>query len=275
MAASGADLQLERILVEVGRRLEEPPSMDMAAAVGRRLRSEPAAGRRSVLVFRPRPAFGPARWRAAAVAVAAVIVVIAGTLVFSPGARRAVAGWLGLRGVRIEVTPSAPGTPSLSPGPAPDLGPRVSLAEAERQAGFDVLLPNLPELGLPDEVHVDPLFIYEQVFLVYRARPGIPEAEATGVGLLISEFRGRTDPDFYKKISNGGGSVQFLRVNGGDGYWIEGLHEVSYLDPKGLVVQDTTRIADNVLIWEQGNLTLRLESALSLNEALRIARSFG
>jgi hypothetical protein len=41
------------------------------------------------------------------------------------------------------------------------------------------------------------------------------------------------------------------------------------------VVQDSTRIADNVLIWEQGDLTLRLESALSRDQALGIARSFG
>lgn len=275
MAGGMTDQQLERVLAEVGRRLEEPPAVDMAAAVGAHLRAEPATGRRNVLVFRPRPAFGLTGWRAAAVALAAVIALIAGTLVFSPAARRAVAGWLGLRGVRIEVTRPVPGTPSLSPGPAPDLGPRVSLAEAERQVGFEILLPDHPGLGPPDEVHVDPLFISEQAFLVYRPRPGIPEAEATGVGLLISEFRGRADADFYKKISEGPASVQFVRVNGGDGFWIEGLHEVSYLDPNGVLVQDTTRIADNVLLWEQGNLTLRLESALSLDEALRIARSFG
>jgi hypothetical protein len=267
--------QLERVLMEIGARLDEPPRVDLAAAVGRRLRVGEVPARRSALVFRPRPAFGGlTRWRTVAVAAAAVIVLIAGTLVFSPGARRAVAGWLGLRGVRIEVTPSAPGRPSLSPGPAPDLGPVVSLAQAEREAGFEVLLPALPGLGRPDEVHLDPLYIYEQVFLVYRPRPGIPAAQATGVGLLVSEFRGRADADFYKKISAGPASVQFVTVNGGSGFWIEGLHEASYLDPRGQIVQDTTRIADNVLIWEQGNLTLRLESVLPLEEALRIARSF-
>jgi hypothetical protein len=275
MAGGMTDLQLERVLVEVGRRLKEPPAVNMAAAVGARLRAESATGRRTVLVFRPRPAFGWTRWRAATVAVAAVIVVIAGTLVFSPSARRAVAGWLGLRGVRIEVTSPVPGAPSLSPGPAPDLGPRVSLAEAERQVGFEILLPSLAGLGPPDEVHVDPLFISEQAFLVYRARPGIPAAEATGVGLIIGEFRGRADADFYKKISVGGASVQFVRVNGEPGYWIEGHHEVSYLDPEGRRIVDTTRVADNVLVWEHGAITLRLESVLTLEDALEIARSFG
>jgi hypothetical protein len=277
MAARMPDNQLERALVEIGARLEEPPPVDLASAVGRRLRSGQASPRRRVLVFRPRPAFGGlTRWRTVAVAAAAVIVLVAGVLVFSPGAREAVAGWLGLRGVRIEVTPQPPpGRPSLSPGPAPNLGPRVSLAEAERQVGFEVLLPSLAEVGRPDEIHVQPLFISDQVFLVYRARPGLPAADATGVGLLVSEFRARLDEDFYKKISAGPASVEFVMVRGEPGYWIEGLHEVSYLDRNGVPVQDSTRIAGNVLLWERGDITLRLESALSLQEALRIARSFG
>jgi hypothetical protein len=186
-----------------------------------------------------------------------------------------VAGWLGLRGVRIEVTRPPSGGPSLSPGPAPDLGPLVSLAEAERQLGFEVLLPGLAQLVRPDEVHVQPLFISDQVFLVYRARPGIPATDATGVGLLVSEFRARLDDQFYKKISVGSGTVEFVVVNGEPGYWIQGLHEVSYLDQNGVPVQDSTRIAGNVLLWERGDVTLRMESALSLQEALRIARSFG
>lgn len=33
------------------------------------------------------------------------------------------------------------------------------------------------------------------------------------------------------------------------------------------------RLAGNILIWEQGNLTLRLESDLPKGEALRIAES--
>jgi hypothetical protein len=275
MVARLPDAELERFLFEIGTRLEEPPSGHLAAAVGARLRAGPVAKPR-VLAFRQRPAFGgPARWRTVAVAAAAVLAVVAGTLVFSPGARRAVAGWLGLRGVRIEVSPAPPGGTTPSPGPAPNLGPEVSRAEAERQMGFRVLLPDRPGLGPPDEIHVQPLFISEQVFLVYESRPGIPATDATGFGLLVSEFRGRADADFYKKVSAGSGSVEFVTVNGGDGFWIEGLHSVSYLDPKGRVVQDSTRIADNVLIWEQGDLTLRLESALSRDQALGIARSFG
>jgi hypothetical protein len=194
--------------------------------------------------------------------------------VFSPGARRAVAGWLGLRGVRIEVVPP---TPSLSPLPSGpqtlDLGPRVTLSEAGREVGYRVLLPDAPELGAPDEVHVQPLYISEQVFLVYRERPGVPVTSETGVALLISEFRARPDGDYFKKVSDSS-NVEFVEVHGEPGYWIEGAHQVSYLDKQGIPIQDTTRLAGNVLVWQHGDLTLRLESSLSLERALRIARSF-
>ena len=65
-----------------------------------------------------------------------------------------------------------------------------------------------------------------------------------------------------------------MRVNGEPGFWIAGdFHEVLYLDANGESIADSVRLAGNVLLWEQGDLTLRLESALTKSEALRIARS--
>jgi hypothetical protein len=267
-------VELERTLFEIGERLEDPPALDLAAMVGDRLR---AAGRRPspVRALRgPRSGIG-FNWKSAVAAVAAVAVLIAGILAFSPGVRRAVAGWLGLRGVQIEVTPSP--LPSTIPsGPqALDLGPAFALPAAQREVGFRILLPGLPDLAAPDEVHVQPLFISEQVFLVYRTRPGLPAASETGVALLVSEFRAEPDEGYYKKVSVGGGGVEFVRVNGEPGYWIEGAHEVAYVDSDGVPIQDTARLAANVLVWEHGDLTLRIESSLTKAEVLRIARSFG
>jgi hypothetical protein len=150
----------------------------------------------------------------------------------------------------------------------------MSLAQAQRQMGFRILLPHTPELGAPDEVHVQPLYISEQVFLVYRPRPGLPASAETGVGMLVSEFRAAPDGGFYKKVAVGSGSVDFVRVNGEPGYWIRGGHEVAYVDENGNPIQDTARLAANVLLWQHGDLTLRIESSLSRAEVLRIARSF-
>jgi hypothetical protein len=263
--------ELERALIDVGARLADPPDVDIALLVGNQLRRE--AGARTPA--RRRWEWWPRlEWRTVAYATAAAVVILAGVLLFSPGARHAVAGWLGLRGVEIEVVETP--RPSIPPsGPQTlNLGPRVSLSQARQQVGFKVLLPTVPELGSPDEVHVQPLYISEQVFVVYKARAGLPAAPQTGVALLISEFRAQPDEGFYKKVSVGVGNVEFLRVNGEPGYWIQGAHEVSYLDENGIPIQDTTRLAGNVLLWQRGDLTLRIESALGLQDVLRIARSF-
>jgi hypothetical protein len=273
MAGNLPVAELERALVDIGARLEDPPDMDLAFMVANRLRQEvgqPVPSRRL-----RRPEWLPRlEWRTLAYATAAATVIVAAVLAFSPGARHAVAGWLGLRGVEIEVVQSPPSTVPPSGPQVLDLGPRVTLAQAGREVGFEVLLPTVPELGQPDEVHVQPLYISEQVFLVYRARPGLPAAPETGVALLISEFRAMPDEGFYKKSSVGVGNVEFVRVNGQPGYWIAGGHQVSYVDENGIPIQDTTRLAGNVLVWQHGELTLRIESTLDLPDVLRIARSF-
>jgi hypothetical protein len=198
--------------------------------------------------------------------------VVSGVLVASPGARDAVAGWLGLRGVRIVQTP-APSTPppTRTLGDGLDLGTRMSLTAAEDHLGTRILLP--AGLGPPDEVYVRDLSLTGvQVYLVYGTRPGLPRTSATGVGLLLGEFTGDISTEGMTKFTNGV-RLEFVRVGGARGYWIEGGHAVGYVDSKGNVLGDTVRLAGNVLLWEEGKLTLRIESALSKAEAVALARS--
>jgi len=80
-----------------------------------------------------------------------------------------------------------------------------------------------------------------------------------------------TATDLAGKPLSGTASVT---VNGGRGFWIEGApHQIFYRDVNGQVHDRQLRLAGNTLIWEQDGLTLRLESALSKDEALRIAAS--
>jgi hypothetical protein len=287
--------QLERSLGALGRDLGYPePRGDLALAVGIRLReherpAEPVRLRgflgRGTELWRLRPV--RPSWQALAAAAVSVAVLTSGILLFSPTARRAVAGWLGLRGVQIVVTSPSPPRPTASsttsPTPPPplggnlDLGRPVTLSQALSLVPYRVLLPTVSELGSPDEVYVR--FLQpnvEQVSLVYRARPGFPRAATTGAAVLVTEFQAAIDEQFLvKKILPGGGvTLQSVRVNGEPGFWIAGdLHEVLYLDANGESIVDSVRLAGNVLLWEQGDLTLRLESALTKSEALRIARS--
>jgi hypothetical protein len=58
------------------------------------------------------------------------------------------------------------------------------------------------------------------------------------------------------------------------GYWIEGApHQFFYTDEHGQVQSESIRLAANVLLWESGGLTLRIESVLPQATAVRVADS--
>jgi hypothetical protein len=64
-----------------------------------------------------------------------------------------------------------------------------------------------------------------------------------------------------------------VKVSGDPGFWIAGKpHVLMFLDPNGNVIDDSVRLAGNVLLWERGDLTLRIEGALTLDQALAVAQ---
>src|SRR5207247_1806045 len=156
---------------------------------------------------------------------------VVGGVVAVPAGRRAVAGWLGLRGERITLVPTP--TPIAIPtglGVHLLLGARVTLGEAADQVPFRILQPRDPSLGAPDEVYMTIQSLGPQLFLVYRARPGFPPAIGTGVGLLFSEFQASIDAQFIQKSIGLGTEITAVTVNGEPGFWISGQpHEVVFL----------------------------------------------
>ncbi|HEY3211476.1 MAG TPA: hypothetical protein VGL18_17110 [Actinomycetota bacterium] len=273
------DPALERLVAEVGSLVDYPAVPDLSGVVGRRLRQAPTPSRWSPesLRLRLRGALRPVLqpvWQPVAVALIVLIVVLSGTLAFSPTARRAVAGWLGLRGVRIEFTPTPSATLPLGTGL--NLGERLTLAEAQARVPFRIVVPHAPDLGPPDAVYLRSGNFAGQVTLLWHARPGLPRARETGEGLLLTEFRASVDAAFIKKISFEATTLEAVRVNGGNGFWIAGApHEVSFVNENGQLLPDTVRLAGNVLLWEQGDLTVRIEGKLTKDQALRIARTVG
>src|SRR5207249_4057067 len=148
----------------------------------------------------------------------ALLAVAIGIAFAVPQSRGAILRWLGLRGVRIEFVDRLPKVPPAGPL---ELGPRLSLADASRRAGFQVLTS--PLLGQPDEVHFDG----RQVWLLY----GSLEAPL----LLLSEFEGKADADFVKKVVTPQTRVEFVSVLGGPGFFISGAAHFLYVTPTGLV----------------------------------------
>ena len=113
-----------------------------------------------------------------------------------------------------------------------------------------------------------------EISLVYAPRADLPLTKETSVGLLLMEFRATIDVEFFKKFVGSDTSVQVVDVNGSPGYWISGHpHGFAYRDPNQRGLEEDFRLAGNTLLWEQGGLTLRIESALSREQALAIART--
>jgi hypothetical protein len=272
---SQRELDLERALTDLAASLEFPPTPDLAAAVTARLGEGPAAAPTPAARAR-RWLAGLAGWRRLAAAGLAAVLLAAAVLVASPGTREAVARRLGLRGIGVELGGPPPPTVTTTPGGRLELGlgDRVTLEEARRRVDWPVLVPAAAGLGPPDAVYVDEVVPSGgRVDLVYRARPGLPPSPFTDVGLLITEFQGQPTPEFLKKVT-AMGVVEQVTVGGEPGYWFTGEpHFFTYQDAAGTLREEQTRLAGNTLIWQRGDLTLRLEGELPKQEAIRIAES--
>jgi hypothetical protein len=252
---------LEQALFRLGPEIAFPETPDVAGAVAQRLAERPPLRRLRRL---------PAR-RTLALAFA-VLVVAVGLAMAVPPARTAILEFFGLRGATVERVDEL--------RPLPDrvgrdllLGDRLELTEAARRAAFDVLVPE--RLGAPDSVWYSEFPAGGRVSLVYRPREGLPPTRETGVGLLVTEFRGDFDPDFIGKFAPQATRVEHLTVGGASAIWFEGgPHEVLFRAPDGQVIPDTIRLAGNTLLLERGNVLVRLEGTLSRDEAVAIAESF-
>jgi hypothetical protein len=242
---------LEQALTDLGAHLDHPRPADLPARVAAAIRVEaPAPGR-------------PRARRRVALAVAAVAVV--GGIAVAP----AVADWFSPRGTEILREP-APEPPSA--GAPLALGRAVTVDAARDAAGFDVGLPR--ELGAPDGVWLGEAGGVPVVSLVYEPRPGLPEAGTTGVGALVVEFGGELDEQVViSKFVDKNTRIEPVEVGGERGLWIDGIHAVGYVPGGGDMVPDELRLADRVLLWERGDVTLRIETALGRDAALRLAES--
>jgi len=228
---------LESRLVALGATLELPPAIDVVPAVLERLPARPRRRR-------------PAR-RTLAVALAATLLLAGGAMA-APPTRDAILRVLGLRGLTIERVPHLPPLPA---GSGLGLGQRIPLASARHAADFVAPLPSGPAAAYLD-----------------HDVPGGRISFLIGRRLII-EFRGTAMP-FVTKVFGPGTAVEPVRVNGGPGVYLSGApHEVLFEAHTGLIQTDRVRLAGNVLIWQQGPLTIRIEGTRTLGQARALARS--
>jgi hypothetical protein len=222
------------------------------------------------------PGLGPrGLWLVAAL----LLIALVSGLVLFPEARNAIADRLGLQGVSIRWVDEVP-TPEPSRVGAPLLlGRPVTLDEAQAAVNFPVRIPTAAGFNAPNEIYLLDQDNGAMVSFVYPAGPGLPATNQTGVGALLTQFRGEADRGLIEKgLSDDAARathLQAVAVSGEPGFWISGA-------PHGFFVvcydvgecrEERYRLAGNFLLWEQDGVTLRLESAFSLKDALAIAES--
>lgn len=241
--------ELELQLREFAPRLDWPSTPQLAASVRQRLEGA------------PRRRAGLTRRRFVLAAVAVLAVAVGGTLAVPP-ARTAILDWLGIRGVEITRVEKLPAL-----RPVEDdlyVGDPATLAQARSRSGHEVVLPRAEGVGGPDGIYVDETLPGRPVSLVWGS---VDEPR-----LLVVQFDAKP---LIEKLATLETDIERVVVDGEPGLWLSGApHEFFYNDAKGETIRDTQRLAGNVLVWERGPLTVRLEGDVSKSEALRIARSF-
>src|SRR5262245_1002170 len=250
------DEQLSAALVALGRDLDYPETPSLSGAVTDRLVAERTRGARPRL-----PGLALLNRRRVLVLVAVGLVALLGI---------AAAARLAIGAFEIRVQPRAEGspTPSLPPIEPSAIGEPVSEAEAIARAGFEPALPPGPS---PDEVYViDSDFGDPGVLYAWRPSATYPQIEGTEWGLLLIVAQG--DQEFATKTVNRFDALVDVKVNGRRAAWIPAPHELSISTDEG---SKTYSVTGNVLIWQVGDLTYRLETELGRAQAIALAESTG
>jgi hypothetical protein len=203
--------------------------------------------------------------RVAVAAAVALLVGLVATLATS-GSRQAVARWLGIGSVALTYRDEVP----AGAGRRFDLGTPVPLEVAAEIAPRPLRAP--AGVGAPAQAFVGRPA--GSVTLVWAPSAALPEVDRSGIGLLLSALPGSTDAGQVSKQIGPGTSVELVRMADAPAYWIAGArHAVLVIGPDGQPVTDTTRLAGNTLIWTDGAITYRLESALGRDDAVELAAS--
>ncbi|GAA4222563.1 hypothetical protein FHR32_003870 [Streptosporangium album] len=254
---------LEARLLALGESLDIPaPQPDeVAHAVRARLESLPAADRRPArrlgglprLPVRRAPRgsgwLRPATRRRGIVSVVAILVAL--LLGGTPVGRAAVTEVLRFAGIELEIGGPGP-LPAGLPEPLPGEH-RVTLEQAREQVAFPVSVPTA--LSDPRDV---------------RVSDGGRVVSLFWPGLRLDEYDGMLLGVFRKEL---GTWPQEVALGTAQAWWIPARHGLSYLPRGGGEAPVRARPAAPTLIWQRGQVGLRLEGTGDLRRALEIARS--
>lgn len=252
----------EQILRESARQYSYPPTPEISNEVLGRL--ERRGGNRS----------GNRRWTWALVLI---LIASAALLSVSP-VRAALVEFLQFGAIRIwlqgpQLTPtaapagtavapalSAPSTATQAPS-LTNLEGETTLEAAQSGAGFEILLPGYPgDLGPPDQVFLQD-FGSPAVIMLWLDPDDPGRISLSLMAFAPGSFVHKYEPPVLDQAM----------VDGNPALWMQGTHMLR-VKSGDLQVVDMV-VNGNVLAWEEGEITYRLETDLPLEEAIRIAES--
>jgi len=268
---------IENRLHSIASEMEYPPTPDIAEVVVTRLPKFPSHfGRGERGEGHPRLFSRKLAWSLT------IMLVLASSLMLIPPARAAIIEFIQIGIVRIfpqptESTAGIPVTeepeiftpPTAAPvAELPSLIPlldkiagETKLANTQETAPYPILLPTYPaDLGLPDHVYVQD--VEGMMTVLVWVDPQQPEGVTMSLHFI---------PTGHWAINKMGPTVlQETEVNGQRAIWAEGPYPLFMRNGN---VEFVRLIEGHVLIWGDGNLTYRLETDLSLEEAVKTAES--
>lgn len=192
------------------------------------------------------------RW-AQAVAIFALVLI---GLMAVPGIRAAVLEFLRIGAVEIHFTDVPMNTAEPTPlASALDLPGETTLEAARERFNYPIPLPSYPlDLGAPSHVYA----FDGVVVLVWLDQDG---RDWLVLNLIPSDL----DANKYFIWE-----PEYASVNGQPAVWLANPHLNEFF---GREMTVRRMIAASVLVWEQGDMTYRLETDLPMDEAIRIAES--
>jgi hypothetical protein len=255
------------------RRLDDDALGSALAALDLRWPAAPAATPQvlaSIRAAERRPAFGvprlgaPSRRRTVLLIAAALLALAAAAgaakLVFDLGA------------VSVD---RIPGRPTALPGTAfPGDGFRASISRDEAEAALGSPFPTPTALGEPDvfwlqEPTLEGPGTDPWVVAAWHPSGDLPAIDGTDWGAVMIRFRG-TAQVASKQVATAGTTVDAFDLNGRRALWIVGPHEIA-LPIDGTL--ERFQVRGNVVLVQDGDLTVRLETALPRASAVELVGS--
>lgn len=254
--------EFEKQLIDISKGMDYPPTPDIAGFVSARLR--PAKS--------PRLLSKTWAWSLT------IVLIFLLSLLLIPPARAAILEFIQIGIVRIFPQPIEPtvepittatpqtqilltATPNATLQFLETIAGKTTLADAQERANYPILLPTYPsDIGKPDYVYIQNAD--GNMTILVWLDPQNSESVLMSLHFI---------PDGSWAITKVSPTIlEETSVNGVRAIWAVGPYPLRFTDGD----LDFTRIVDgNVLIWADDTITYRLETNMSLEEALKIAES--